>query len=203
MATHTGLRAADLTRLEWPHVGLDEIRIPTQRSGLKTEAASPLYADLKAILAGIPRRHDRVLTNEKGRLWKDGVNGSSFRNARDDALPGKDLHFHDMRWTAATKFHSLGLDAGEIAELMAWEKADVEKILARYVGRKAKLERIKGKLEGGKKTPKFKAAAKPSAKPRGPKGLSAGAGGGNRTRTKSLGSFQATTTSRPRKRGAN
>ena len=33
--------------------------------------------------------------------------------------------------------------------------------------------------------------------------LGLGAGGGNRTRTKSLGSFQATTTSRPRKRGAN
>jgi len=49
----------------------------------------------------------------------------------------KDLHFHDLRGTAATKFYVAGLSVRVIAEIMGWEEETVEKIIRRYVGRGA------------------------------------------------------------------
>lgn len=137
LAAHTGLRASDLTRLCWSHIGPDAISIPTGKSRGRIAAFVPLYDDLRSVLAEIPKRSPSVLTNEKGRPWADGVNGSSFHNAREKALPGRDLHFHDLRGTAATRFHQAGLTNREIAEIMAWEEANVEKIIRRYVSRSA------------------------------------------------------------------
>lgn len=137
IAACTGLRAGDLKRLSWSHVGELTIEIPTDKSrGLK-EAVVPLYGKLREALEQIPKRSTLVLTNTKGLPWKAGVNGSSFENARNQALGDKDLHFHDLRGTAATRFHAAGLSNKQIAEIMAWDEAHVEKIIRRYVGKKA------------------------------------------------------------------
>lgn len=137
LAVHTGFRAEDLRRLSWSHIGEFEIVIPTNKSRGGKSAFVPLYDDLRAVLDSIPRRATTVLTNEKGRPWKDGPNGTGFRTARETALPGRDLHFHDLRGTFATRAHAAGLTNREIAELLAWEEERVEKIIRRYVGRRA------------------------------------------------------------------
>lgn len=137
LAAHTGLRAGDLKHLSWSHIGPETINMPTSKSRGGITAVVPLYDALRDVLAAIPRRSTVVLTNEKGRPWADGVNGTSFRNARDKALEGRDLHFHDLRGTAATRFHHGGLDNREIAEVMGWEEAQVDKIIRRYVSRSA------------------------------------------------------------------
>lgn len=137
LAACTGLRAGDLKRLSWSHVGSDAIEIPTDKSRGLRAAFVPLYDDLKVALGEVERRSPLVLTNTLGRPWKAGVNGSSFEKIRDAALPGRDLHFHDLRGTAATRFHLAGLSNRDIAEIMAWDEASVEKIIRRYVGRKA------------------------------------------------------------------
>lgn len=136
LAVHTGLRAGDLVRLSWSHIGPNVIRIPTEKSGRALEAIVPLYGALRAVLASIPKRSTVVLTNTHGKPW-DAVNGSSFTKARNKALPGKDLRFHDLRGTAATNFYRAGLKPADIAEIMAWEPSRVEKIIRRYVGREA------------------------------------------------------------------
>lgn len=146
LAAHTGFRAEDLRRLSWSHVGEFEIVIPTSKSGGGKSAFVPLYDDLREILASIPRRSTTVLTNEKGRPWKEGPNGTGFREARAAALPGRDLHFHDLRGTFATRAHMAGLSNREIAELLGWEEARVDQIIRRYVGRKAIAEGMIRKL---------------------------------------------------------
>lgn len=137
LASLTGFRAEDLRRLSWSHIGEFEITIPTSKSRGGRSAFVPLYDALRDALKEIPRRSTTVLTNEKGRPWKDGPNGSGFRDAREDALPGRDLHFHDLRGTFATRAHLAGLSNREIAELLAWDEARVDRIIRRYVGRKA------------------------------------------------------------------
>lgn len=137
MASLTGFRAEDLRRLSWSHVGEFEITIPTSKSRGGKSAFVPLYDALKAALAEMPRRSTTVLTNEKGRPWKDGPNGTGFRAAVQKALPGRDLHFHDLRGTFATRAHLAGLSNREIAELLAWDEERVDRIIRRYVGRKA------------------------------------------------------------------
>ena len=49
----------------------------------------------------------------------------------------RDLHFHDLRGTAATKFYIAGLSIRVIAEILAWSEEQVERIIRRYVGRSA------------------------------------------------------------------
>lgn len=151
IAVHTGLRAGDLKRLAWSHISSDAIRIPTSKSSGALEAVVPLYHDLKAALDAIPRRSPVVLTNENGAPWK-AVNGSSFLKAKKKALPDSDLHFHDLRGTAATKFYAAGLELADIAEVMGWETGRVEKIIRRYVGAGARtaalIERLNQTKEG-------------------------------------------------------
>lgn len=146
LAACTGLRAGDLKRLAWSHIDDQAIRIPTDKSRGLRAAFVPLYDDLRAALEEIPKRSPIVLTNTQGRPWKAGVNGSSFLEARDEAVGDKDLHFHDLRGTAATRFHLAGIPNRDIAEIMAWDERQVDKIIRRYVGRDAMIQGIVDRL---------------------------------------------------------
>lgn len=141
LAAHTGLRLGDLAKLSWSHVGEDAIIIRTGKSRGRKEAIVPLYPELRSVLAGIPKRATSVLTNSLGRPWhKDGL-GSRFAEAKTDAWPdGTDLHFNDLRGTAATKFYIAGFTVREIAEMMGWEEESVDKIIRRYVSLTAALK---------------------------------------------------------------
>jgi integrase len=138
LAAHTGLRQGDLLRLAWSHIGEDAIVITTGKSKHQREAIVPLYDALKAVLAGMPKRSTTVLTNRRGRPWTQDGFGSSFNKAKAAAgMADTDLHFHDLRGTAATRFYNAGLSERVIAEIMGWEEEHVARIIRRYVGRSA------------------------------------------------------------------
>jgi integrase len=147
LAAHTGLRLGDLLRLSWSHIGADAIVVTTGKSRHRREAIIPLYADLKSVLAGIPKRAPTILTNSKGRPWtKDGF-GSSFNKAKAAAgMADADLHFHDLRGTAATRFYVAELGDRIIAEVMGWEEERVSRIIRRYVDRSAATRALIRKL---------------------------------------------------------
>jgi len=154
LAAHTGLRAGDLLRLSWSHVGEDAIVIATGKSGRRREAIIPLYQELRDVLARIPKRSPVILTHSKEGPWAPGSLTKAFDTAKKEAWPkGDNLHFHDLRGTAATKFYLAGLTAREIAEIMAWEENTVERIIRRYVGRGAAIkEKIRRLNEAGSRT---------------------------------------------------
>lgn len=138
LASHTGLRLGDLLRLSWSHVGEGAIMIMTGKSKHRREAIVPLYDDLKAVLASIPKRSTTILTNSRQRPWTSGGFGSSFNKAKIAAgMSNGDLYFHDLRGTAATKFYVAGLSERVIAEIMGWEEEHVARIIRRYVDRTA------------------------------------------------------------------
>lgn len=155
LAAHTGLRVGDLIRLSWSHVGEDAIVITTGKSRHSREAVIPIYDELRAVLDRIPRNSPVILTSSTKRPWvRDGLS-SSFADAKRKAWPpkGKDLHFHDLRGTAATKFYLSGLSEREIAEIMAWEEDQVSRIIRRYVGRGAAIkEKIRKLSESRQRT---------------------------------------------------
>jgi integrase len=54
--------------------------------------------------------------------------GTPFNRAKiDTGMENRDLHFHDLRGTAATRFYIAGLSVRIIAEVMGWEEEYVEK----------------------------------------------------------------------------
>lgn len=148
LAAHTGLRVSDLIRLSWSHIDQNAIIITTGKSGHRREAIIPLYEDLRDVLARIPRCSPTVLTNSNRKPWtRDGL-GSSFNKAKRKAWPnGDNLHFHDLRGTAATKFYVAGLSEREIAEMMAWEEEHVHRIIRRYVSHSAAMRDLISRLD--------------------------------------------------------
>jgi integrase len=147
LAACTGLRLGDLLRLSWSHVGDTQIAITTGKSKHRREAIIPLYDDLKELLGAIPKRSPIILTNSKSRPWtKDGF-GSSFNKAKASAgMAGANLHFHDFRGTAATRFYTAQVPERAIAEMMGWQEEHVARIIHRYVGRNAAILAVIEKL---------------------------------------------------------
>ena len=138
LASHTGLRLGDLIRVSWSHVGDDAIVLRTGKSRQRREAIIPLYDDLRAVLDRIPKVATTVLTTTKGKPWTASGLSTAVQRAKAAASwDAKDLHFHDLRSTAATKFYVAGLSVRVIAEIMGWEEETVVKIIRRYVGRGA------------------------------------------------------------------
>lgn len=138
LGAHTGLRLSDLLRLSWSHIGEDAIVFATGKSRGRREAIIPLYDGLRDVLARIQKRSTTILTNSRGRPWTPDGFGSSFNTAKHEAgIADKDLHFHDLRGTAATKFYIAGLPIRVIAEILAWSEDQVERIIRRYVARAA------------------------------------------------------------------
>jgi integrase len=138
LAAHTGLRLGDLLTLCWSHVGEDAIVKPTNKSKHQRDAVIPLYDALTAVLAAIPKRSTTILTNSRGRPWSAGGFSGTFIRAKAAAgLGDANLHFHDLRGTAATKFYTAGLELRVVAEIMGWEEDHVAGIIRRYVGRAA------------------------------------------------------------------
>jgi integrase len=152
LASHTGLRLGDLLRVSWSHIGEDAITLATGKSRGRREAIIPLYDDLRNVLAQIPKRSTTILTNSKRRPWTTDGFGSSFNAAKKEAgLTEKDLHFHDLRGTAATKFYIAGLKVRVIAEILAWSEDQVERIIRRYVDRAAATKEIIRQLNEARK----------------------------------------------------
>ncbi len=146
------MRLGDLLRLSWSHVGEDAITISTGKSKHKRQAIIPLYDELRQLLARIPRRATTILTNSKRRPWRANGFGTAFNRAKIAAdMNERDLHFHDLRGTAVTRFYVAGLPVRVIAEIMAWEEEHVDRIIRRYVDRTAATRAVIAQLNTAKK----------------------------------------------------
>jgi integrase len=129
------LRQGDLLRLPWSRIGDLAIETRTAKSGGKRTALIPITQNLRDLLATIPKRSTVVLTNTHGQPWKTGF-GASWKDAVIRAgLEPRDLHFHDLRGTAATNFYRAGFNSPEIAETLGWSQDKVESLINRYVKR--------------------------------------------------------------------
>jgi integrase len=134
LASHTGLRCGDLLRLSWSHVQEDAITITTGKSRERREAIIPLYDELRNVLARIPKHSTVILTNSHRRPWRGFA--TRFTAAKKAACISN-LHFHDLRGTAATRFYIAGLSIRAIGEILGWSEDNVERIIRRYVARGA------------------------------------------------------------------
>lgn len=134
LAALSGLRQGDLLKLSWTQIGANAIEIKTGKSRRRKTAVVPVMAELRTLLGEITKRATTVLTNADGQPWKGF--GSSWNKAMKKAWPnGRNLHFHDLRGTAATNFYRAGLTTREIAEIMAWSEDRVERLIDHYVKR--------------------------------------------------------------------
>lgn len=156
LACLTGLRRADLLRLEWSEVGDVAIFMTPAKTSRRRNAKTatvPLLDETLELLAQIKAQQETrwealaeaaahksrpiplppttVLSNTRGRRWS--ANGAEHQVVDTKHAAGIDKHLHDCRGTFATRLRLDGATTSEIADILGWEEARVERLLARYV----------------------------------------------------------------------
>ena len=123
VAIETGMRRGELLPLEWDKVHLDRswVHLPITKNGNSRDV--PLSPKAKEILKALPRdiggkvfpMHFEALKS----LWRRGMRRADLQ----------DLHFHDLRHEATSRFFELGLNVVEVAAITGHKDL---KMLQRY-----------------------------------------------------------------------
>lgn len=147
----TGLRREDICLLTWKSVGENVIQVKplksvrrarTSRKSRDARTASiPITPELRTILnkcdPGEGKRGPWVLTSTTGGRYTPSGLTSSFIKVRDAANivdeEGRKKRLHDARGTFVTNMRARGFTVDEIAEMVGWSKAEVEKIAKKYI----------------------------------------------------------------------
>ena len=139
LALYTGQRLGDALGMRWDQVSNNMVAVAQEKT--RKRLAIPLHADLRKILADIPRSAVSILTNTAGLPWtKDG-----FRTSWQKALaepkhvygepspawplrPIKDegLVFHGLRKSAVVFLLEAGCSDAEVAAITGQSRAMVE-----------------------------------------------------------------------------
>lgn len=169
LACWTGLRREDLINLTWTDVGPKAITVRPRKSERRRKTAGkkapavvviPRTAELNELLSALKPKEEGdqrpwVLTNSYGKKWTGEGLTSSFGKIRDAARDGKGIvheqapgsneppirkNLHDARGTFVTNMRMAGCTTEEVAQMVGWETADVERVAKRY----ADADRIAG-----------------------------------------------------------
>ena len=136
----------------------------TGKSRHRREAIIPLYDALRDVLAehseAVDDNSDQAVDIVHGRRTDSE---QLFNKAKIAAgIADRDLHFHDLRGTAATRFYTSGLSERVIAEIMGWEENHVARIIRRYVDRAAATRAVIAQLNAKGEHEVAKPIAKPT-----------------------------------------
>ena len=123
VAIETGMRRGELLSLTWDNVHLDKswVHLPMTKNGEPRDV--PLSPKAREILSSLPR-------DISGRVFPIHFEGlkSLWRRAMKRA-DIQDLHFHDLRHEATSRFFELGLNVVEVAAITGHKDL---KMLQRY-----------------------------------------------------------------------
>ncbi|MDX2274803.1 MAG: tyrosine-type recombinase/integrase [Hyphomonadaceae bacterium] len=141
-AVLTGLSQADLIRLKWGMVCDDVIDLAGGRTKTGQEAMPPVLGDARDLFdriraeqlaAGTFDEDGHVFLNSRGRPWTVDGFKSSWQAAKAASGVSSDLHFHDLRGTAATQFMVAGYTADQVDLFMGWKPGESAHIRRRYI----------------------------------------------------------------------
>ena len=127
-AVETGMRRGEIASMKWEHLDLKKriIRIPETKNG--TPRTVPLSREALRILSDLPRRID-------GSVWSFSTDWLSHHFADSCKKAGiEDLHFHDLRHEATSRFFEKGLNPMQVAAITGHKTLQM---LKRYTHLKA------------------------------------------------------------------
>lgn len=139
-ASETGLRPGDLIRLGRQHIEQTprgrRIRIrPRKTAKTGTWAYIPVTERMEKLIDETPRDQLIFIVGAKGQPYKDaasvGKSAKKIRNKIDTIRP--ELHWYDMRSTAATRLLEAGATLAEIGAAMGWTPKTAAEMIQNYV----------------------------------------------------------------------
>ncbi len=144
VAAYTALRASDVAALTWDRYDGERLLVQQEKTG--DMVWMPVHPALKAILDGLPRDHEQIVTGPFGRPFRDGgaiATLFSSTKRRLDEIPG-DLTFHGLRHTVASSIADLG---GDTRDIMSVTGHRSERHAARYAEQADRQKRAKKAIE--------------------------------------------------------
>ncbi|WP_246562465.1 tyrosine-type recombinase/integrase [Rickettsiella endosymbiont of Dermanyssus gallinae] len=121
----TGLRQANVLRLRWKNVNLDErhASIPAKESKSKVSIAVPLNSDAISILRKQLFKHDEFVFTYKGNPIRQ-CNTKAWRKALK-RVGIEDFRWHDLRHTWASWHVQNGTSLYDLQKLGGWSSLDM------------------------------------------------------------------------------
>lgn len=142
VASLTGLRRTDLTRLRWEeHVFPTAIKIQTKKKNVR--AVIPILPELRDWMNLQTNKSGAVLKNSRGFTWSPSGLASTFQKKRPEGL---DRTLHDLRGTFATRLIMAGFTDDQAAMVMGWSSKRISEIRARYVDEERVILNLAAKL---------------------------------------------------------
>ena len=136
LVRNLGLRQKDVRELPWS--SYDGVTVTLRTSKTKAPICTPCPLELKSYLDELPRDGLLMMPTPQKRAFTKNYFNKCWRD--DCAKAGiEELHFHDLRGTAATALAEAGANVPMIASIMGWSHATAQKILDRYVARSSTL----------------------------------------------------------------
>jgi integrase len=124
-ALNTGMRLGEILNLKWENIDLKRRIIAVTRTKSKKIRHIPINGTLFEILSGIKKKYSYVFINpDRGEPWQQVKKG--FKSACLKAEV-KNLRFHDLRHTFATRLIEKGTDIITIRDLLGHSSARVTK----------------------------------------------------------------------------
>jgi hypothetical protein len=155
LAALTGLAQTDLLRMTWSMVLDQVIDLAGGRQKTQVDAMPPILPPTRMLLerlrreqGGDPKGDQVVLLSSWGRPWTPDGFRSSMQHAKERAGIGRELHFHDLRGTAATMFAVAGYSDLQIDLFMGWTEGESAHIRRKYVNARNVAKGLQALLEG-------------------------------------------------------
>lgn len=116
LALNTGMRRGEILSLKWTDVDLNSGLIYVKQTKTDRNRIIPMNQVVRELFSQQPRKSEYVFVSPRtGGCWVEIKR--SFKKACE--LAGiHDLHFHDLRHTAASKLAATGADIVTIAEIL-------------------------------------------------------------------------------------
>lgn len=148
LALYTGQRQGDVLKMDWS--AISDGAIAVRQSKTAKALWVPIHRDLAAILASVPRRSTRILTNSRGLPWSGG-----FKAAWQEAMnkPAfayfrkRRLVFHGLRKAAVCMLLEAGCTDAEAAAITG-QSRDMIEHYARLVNQRKLAKKAMTKWDG-------------------------------------------------------
>ena len=195
LAAHTGLRLGDLLRLSWSHVGEDAITIATARAAADAKQSFRFTTIYGMCSRGFPSAHHDLNQQQAATLDTRRIRIIVQHGKERSRHCREDLHFHDLRGTAATKFYIAGLSSASSRKFSHGTKIRLSGSSGvMWLAQRLRKAGHPAAQRGQKENITCKTRCKTVRQIQ----LSVGAGEGNRTLVCSLGSCRSAIELRPR-----
>lgn len=118
IAINTGMRHGEIVALEWPDIDLTRELITIRRSKTGAGRAVPMNAAVRAELTRLHSEREDDVTVFRSNVGRKYERPNVVFRSYCQKLEIDDLHFHDLRHTAATRMGEAGTDLATLMEIL-------------------------------------------------------------------------------------